>query len=79
MADKMEELDLTVETLIELDEPEALLETLKRAAGLRKGARWAKLAEALSHAQDQYTQLLGQRGPFEATPNDEADKSEKSE
>jgi hypothetical protein len=74
----IDELELTVETLIELDEPEALLETLKRAAALRKGARWAKLAEALSTAQDQYTQLLGQRGPSEATPN-EADKGEKSE
>jgi uncharacterized protein YceH (UPF0502 family) len=75
----IDELELTVETLIELDEPEAMLATLTRVARLRKGARWAKLAEALSQAEDRYAQLLGQRGPSDAAPKDEADKSEKSE
>ena len=35
----MDEMQMTVETLIEMDEPEALLETLRRHAG-RKGNRW---------------------------------------
>jgi hypothetical protein len=47
----MDELKETVDTLIDLDEPEALLETLKRAAQRKKGDRWAKLAEALGCAQ----------------------------
>ena len=48
----MDELQTTVETLIDLDEPEALLTTLQRAAARKKGERWATLALALSHAED---------------------------
>jgi hypothetical protein len=48
----MDELQMTVETLIDLDEPEALLATLQRAAARQKGERWDKLALALTYAQD---------------------------
>jgi hypothetical protein len=48
----MDELQATVDTLIDLDEPEALLATLQRAAARRKGERWDKLALALTYAQD---------------------------
>jgi hypothetical protein len=47
----MEQMQETVETLIDLDEPEALLETLKRAAQRKRGPRWQKLADALGRAQ----------------------------
>ena len=36
----IDELQETVETLIELDEPEAILPTLRRAAERQKGVRW---------------------------------------
>jgi hypothetical protein len=48
----MELMKETIETLIEFDEPEALLATLQRAAAKQKGERWDKLALALSYAQD---------------------------
>jgi hypothetical protein len=48
----MELKDKTVETLIELDEPEALLSTLQRAAARKEGERCAWLALALSTAED---------------------------
>jgi len=51
LSDRNEELQLTVDTLIELDEPEALLETLQRAASRKKGDRWQALASALKEAQ----------------------------
>jgi hypothetical protein len=47
----MDELQETVETLIDLDEPEAMLSTIRRAAERQKGARWKKVAEALAQAQ----------------------------
>jgi hypothetical protein len=47
----MDEMRQTVETLIELDEPEALLTTLKRAAQRQKGERWQRLADALERAE----------------------------
>lgn len=37
----------TVDILIDLDEPEALVATLQRAAKRRKGERWQALAEEL--------------------------------
>ena len=46
-----DELDLTVDTLIDLDEPEALLTTLQRAAARQKGKRWQMLARALHDAE----------------------------
>jgi hypothetical protein len=47
----MDEMRQTVETLIELDEPEALLTTLKRAAQRKPGERWQRLADALERAE----------------------------
>jgi len=47
----MDELQETVETLIDLDEPEALLATLSRAAARKKGERWQRLARALHRAE----------------------------
>jgi hypothetical protein len=47
----MNELQATVETLIELEEPEALLTTLKRAAQRKPGPRWQRLADALERAE----------------------------
>jgi hypothetical protein len=47
----MDELQETVETLIDLDEPEALLATLRRAAGKQKGMRWQALNEVLVEAE----------------------------
>ena len=54
----MNELRETVETLIELDEPEALLETLRRAAGRKKGERWQTLARVLGEALKQLHLIL---------------------
>ena len=53
----MDELKETVETLIELDEPEALLSTLRKAADRKKGVRWARLAQVLAYAEDKLDQL----------------------
>ena len=47
----MDELKETVETLIELDEPEAMLATIRRAAQRQKGARWQLLARVLAQAE----------------------------
>jgi hypothetical protein len=65
----MNELKETVETLIELDEPEVMLETLKRAAQRRQGKDWTKLAQALAYAQDKY---FGVEAPASATSDSEA-------
>ena len=43
----MNELQETIETLIDLDEPEALLATLRRIAAGKRGERWQKLAAAI--------------------------------
>jgi hypothetical protein len=66
---EMDELEMTVDTLIDLDEPEALLETLKRAAKRKKGLRWAKLAEALEHAGT----WLDEHDPKHDPPNQSLD------
>jgi hypothetical protein len=65
----MDEMRETVETLIDLDEPEALLETLKRAAARQKGVRWSKLALALTFAQDKLEELHRQPGVDPAMHN----------
>jgi hypothetical protein len=54
----MNELRMTVETLIELDEPEAMLTTLKRAAERKPGERWAALARVLGEAEAQLDLIL---------------------
>ena len=57
MDDRMDELELTCETLIKLNEPEALLSTLRRAAQRKQGVRWARLAQVLAYAEDKLDQL----------------------
>ena len=47
----MDELKETVETLIEIDEPEAMLATIRRAAERKQGHRWQRLAKALKEAE----------------------------
>jgi len=65
-----DELKLTVETLIELDEPEALLSTLQKAASRKQGERWQKLAGALAMAEQQFMSEPKPAGP-EATSSPE--------
>lgn len=55
-----DELKMTVDTLIDLDEPEALLSTLKRAAQRQKGERWEALAKVLGEAEEQLGLILNQ-------------------
>jgi hypothetical protein len=50
-------LQRTVDTLIELDEPEALIATIRRAAERQKGVRWARLAQVLAYAEDKLNDL----------------------
>ena len=69
----MDELQETVETLIELDEPEAILPTLRRAAERRKGVRWQRLAAVLGEAEIKLDQLTNAKpaGPdFRPTEDD---------
>jgi hypothetical protein len=47
----MEQMRETVQHLIDLDEPEALLTALKRAAQRKPGERWQKLADVLERAE----------------------------
>lgn len=54
----MDELKATVETLIELDEPEALLATLRRAAERKTSERWQALAKVLGEAEVQLDLIL---------------------
>jgi hypothetical protein len=53
----MDELQETVETLIELNEPETILPTLRRAAERQKGVRWQRLALVLGEAEIKLDQL----------------------
>ena len=71
--DRNEELQLTCETLIELDEPEALLATLRKAAARKKGQRWAALAKALAQAEESYDVIIRQKDlPLPDNPPDAA-------
>ena len=66
-------LEQTVETLIDLDEPEALLATLQRQAKRRTGTRWAALAEALAQAEQIYDVIIRQKNlPLSDIPEDAA-------
>jgi hypothetical protein len=67
----MDELKETVETLIELDEPEAMLATIRRAAERQKGARWQRVAHALAQAQASLDKE--HETPADAKLDDEAD------
>jgi hypothetical protein len=75
----MDELQETVETIMDLDEPETILPTLRRAAERRKGVRWQRLAHALGDAEIKLD-LLNKAKPagpdFTAPVNtDDEDKS----
>lgn len=67
----MNELQETVETIIELDEPEALLATLRDAVDRRHGERWARLKRVLAQAEASMAKELEQ--PADAKVADEAD------
>jgi hypothetical protein len=54
----MDELQATIETLIVLDEPEAILPTLRRAAARQRGQRWQALAKVLGEAEVQLELIL---------------------
>ena len=49
---------LTVDTLIEMDEPEALLETIRREAERKSGPRWKALSGVLDEASLQLELIL---------------------
>jgi hypothetical protein len=69
----------TVDILIDLDEPEALVATLQRAAKRRKGERWQALAEelfkveiALNARQQPDAQMLRKHLAEWSTPGERA-------
>ena len=66
-------LQRTVDTLIELDEPEALIATIRRAAERKSGPRWQALAHVLAEAEIKLDQNLNAKpaGP-NFMPNNEA-------
>jgi hypothetical protein len=68
----MNELRETIETIIELDEPEALLRTLRDAVDRKKGKRWEALAFVLGEAEIKLDQLLDAKpaGPDFTKPAD---------
>ena len=47
----------TVDTLILMDEPEAMLATIRRIAERQSGPRWARLAQVLAYAEDKLDEL----------------------
>jgi hypothetical protein len=67
----MDELQETVDTLIDLDEPEALLSTLRKAAKRRKGRRWEALASVLDEADWKLDMILNAKpaGPDFTQPD----------
>jgi hypothetical protein len=71
----MDELKETVETLIDLDEPEAMLSTIRKAAAKQKGKRWETLAAVLGEAEVKLDQLLNAKpaGPDFTKPADKPD------
>lgn len=68
----MNELRETIETIIELDEPEALLRTLRDAVDRKKGKRWEALARVLGEAEIQLDLILNAKpaGPDFTKPAD---------
>jgi hypothetical protein len=66
----MDELQDTVETIMDLDEPETILPTLRRAAERRKGVRWQRLAAVLGEAEVHLDQLTNAKpaGPDFTAP-----------
>ena len=75
MDQETKEMQATVETLIKLDEPEALLATLRHAASRKSGERWQRLTTALLNAEKE----LEDEGAAHArrkAPEDNEPKSE---
>ena len=72
----MDELKETVETLIEMDEPEAMLATIRRAAQRQKGARWQLLARVLAQAEANMDQEQAKPTATAVEPADTAAKAE---
>jgi hypothetical protein len=66
-------LQRTVDTLIELDEPEALIATIRREAERKSGPRWQALSRVLAEAEIKLDQNLNAKpaGP-NFMPNNEA-------
>lgn len=66
-------LQRTVDTLIEMDEPEALLETILREAQRKSGPRWKALASVLGEASVQLDLILNPKpaGPDFRPPDPE--------
>jgi hypothetical protein len=72
----MDELQETIETIFDMDEPETILPTLRKAAERRKGVRWQRLAAVLGEAEVQLDQLTNAKpaGPdFTAPVNPDAE------
>ena len=63
----------TVDTLIEMNEPEALLATIRREAERKSGPRWQALALVLGEAETKLDQLLNAKpaGPDFTKPADD--------
>jgi hypothetical protein len=70
----MDELQETVQTILDMNEPETILPTLRRAAERRKGPRWQALAYVLGCAETQLDQFLNAKpaGPDFTKPEPEA-------
>jgi hypothetical protein len=68
----MEQMRETVQHLIDLDEPEALLTALKRAAQRKPGERWQKLADALERAE---AAIENEQRPQATPPSDSEAKA----
>jgi len=73
--------DKTVEMLVELDEPEALLEAVRRAASRRKGNRWLALTSVLDEASMRLDAILNAKAsmPQPAGPDFRPDSEAKPE
>ena len=71
----MELKNKTVETLIDMNEPEALLSLFRREAAKQKGKRWEMLAAVLGEAEIKLDQLLNAKpaGPDFTKPADKPD------
>jgi len=65
--------DKTVEMLVDLDEPEALLEAVRRAAGRKQGKRWLALSHVLDDASMKLEAILNAKpaGPDFTKPEPE--------
>jgi hypothetical protein len=69
----MDELQETIETIIEMDEPETILPTLRRAASRKNGPRWEALTRVLADAEQHLDTILNAKaaGPDFTQPKPE--------